>query len=148
MSLDPLRLIEHVHGHLGWLAAAALVHPAVALRSDTRRAHLAVGLATAFVTAASALGAWLYVSYREELRQGIFLHAPAIGLLFERKEHLAFGAVVFAWAGASAHFAAVRATPEARPGLRTIARRAFTAAAALAVLVAVLGTVVAVYRSF
>ena len=36
------------------------------------------------------------------------MHAPSIGLLFERKEHLAFGAVVLAWAGAAAYFAAPR----------------------------------------
>jgi hypothetical protein len=140
MSLDPLRLIEHIHGHLGWLSAAALVHPAIVLRDRARRANLAVGLATTFVTVASGIGVWLYVSYREKLRQGIFLHAPAIGLLFERKEHLAFGAVVLAWAGASAYVAASRATPEVRGSLRTIAHRSFVAA--------VLGTVVAVYRSF
>lgn len=148
MALDPLRLIEHVHGHLGWLAAAVLVHPAVVLRSRTRRAHLAVGLATGLVTVASAIGAWLYVAYRERLKQGIFQHAPAVGYMFERKEHLAFGAVVLAWAGAAAYFAAARATPDMRGRLRTIAFRSFCASSALAVVVAVLGTVVAVYKSF
>jgi len=148
MSLDPLRLLEHVHGHLGWLSAAALVHPAIVLRSPKRRAHLAVGLGTTLATVAAAIGAWLYVSYREKLRQGIFLHAPAIGLLFERKEHLAFGAVVLAWAGAGAYVAATRAEEGRRGALRTIAHRAFVASAAFAVLVSVLGTVVAVYKSF
>ena len=148
MQLDALRLIEHVHGHLGWLAAAILVHPALVLRRRARPAGLAVGLATAFVTVAAAMGAWLYVAYRERLKQGIFQHAPTIGLLFERKEHLAFGAVVLAWAGAAAYFAAPHASAATRERLRTIACRAFTAAAALALLVAVLGTIVAVYRGF
>ncbi|MDB4939439.1 MAG: hypothetical protein JWP87_6411 [Labilithrix sp.] len=148
MLLDPVRLTEHVHGHLGWLAAAILLHPAIVLRSRTRRAHWAVGLATGFVTVASALGVWLYVAYRERLKQGIFLHAPSVGLLFERKEHLAFGAVVLAWAGAAAYVAAERAPGEARESLRTIAFRAFCASAALSILVAVLGTIVAAYRSF
>lgn len=148
MLLDPARLIEHVHGHLGWLAAATLVHPAVVLRSRTRRAPWAVGVSTAFVTVASGLGVWIYVAYRERLKQGIFLHAPAIGFMFERKEHLAFGAVVLAWAGAAAYFAAPRATPKMRETLRTIAFRAFCASAALAVLVALLGTIVAVYKTF
>jgi hypothetical protein len=133
---------------MGWLAAAVLVHPAIVLRSRTRRAHVAVGLAAGFVTVASALGAWLYVAYRERLKQGIFMHAPSVGLLFERKEHLAFGAVVLAWAGAAAYFAAERASARTREGLRTIAFRAFCASAALSILVAVLGTIVAVYRSF
>jgi len=148
MLLDPVRLIEHVHGHLGWLAAAILVHPAIVLRNRNRRAHLAVGMAAGLVTLASALGLWLYVAYRERLRQGIFQHAPAVGLLFERKEHLAFGAVILAWAGTAAYFAAPRATAETRMLLRVIAFRAFCGSAALAILVALLGTVVAVYRSF
>jgi hypothetical protein len=148
MSLDPLRLLEHIHGHLGWLSAAILVHPALLLRSKTRRADLAVGIATALVTAGSALGLWLYVAYRDALKQAIFLHAPGYGLLFERKEHLAFGALLLAWAGGAAYFAARRAAEPVRTTLRTIAYRAYVASAALALIVAVLGTVVAVYKSF
>jgi len=147
-SLDPLRLAEHVHGHLGWLAAALLVHPAIVLRDRRRRAPLAVALATAAVTLGAAGGAWLYVAYRAELKQQIFIEAPAIGYLFERKEHLAFGAVVLSWAGCAAYFAAPRATNEVAAILRTIAFRSFVASAGLALVVAVLGTVVAVHRSF
>jgi hypothetical protein len=148
MPIDTLRLLEHVHGHLGWLAVALLVHPAILLRSRSRRAHLAVGVATALVTAGSALGAWLYVAYRDQLKQSIFLHARSYGLLFERKEHLAFGALMLAWAGCAAYFAAQRASGTLRETLRTIAFRAYVGAAALALLVAVLGTIVAVYKSF
>jgi hypothetical protein len=136
--MDTTRLFEHVHGHVGWLAAAVLIHPGILLRRPERRAHLAVGLATAFVTVAAALGAWLYVPYRARLKQGIFVDAPVYGLLFERKEHLAFAAVLFAWAGAAAYFG----------GRRTIALRSFAASATLATSVAALGTVVASYRSF
>jgi hypothetical protein len=148
MPLDALRLSEHVHGHLGWLAAALLVHPAIVLRNRQRRAHLAVGLATGALTVVAGLGAWLYVAYREQLKQHIFIHSPAVGLLFERKEHLAFGAVALAWAGCVAYFAALRATPSTSATLRTIAFRSYVASAALALVVAVLGTVVAVYKSF
>jgi hypothetical protein len=148
MQLDPLRLVEHVHGHLGWLAAALLVHPAIVLRNRMRRAHLAVGFATGAVTLGGAVGAWLYVAYREHLKQQIFIHSPAIGLMFERKEHLAFGAIVLAWAGCAAYFVAPRATSEVRRTLRTIAFRSFVASAALAITVAVMGTIVAVYKSF
>lgn len=148
MPLDLLRLSEHVHGHVGWLAAALLVHPAIVLRSRTRRAHLAVALATGAVTIGAAGGAWLYVAYRAELKPHIFAHAPWVGLLFERKEHLAFGSVMLAWAGFAAYFAAPRATPEVRATLRTIAFRSFVGSAALAIAVAALGTIVAVYRSF
>lgn len=138
-----------MHGHLGWLAAALLIHPAVVLRDRGRRAHLAVVLACAFVTVASTLGAWIYVAYRDHLRQAIFLSSPAIGLLMERKEHLAFASVVFTWAGTAAYFGAPRAEERSmRRTLRTIAFRAFACAAALALVVAVLGTIVAVHRSF
>jgi hypothetical protein len=146
--LDPLRFAEHVHGHLGWLAAALLVHPALVLRDRKRRAHLAVALATVAVTLGGAGGCWLYVAYRAELKQNIFADAPSVGLLFERKEHLAFGAILLAWAGCAAYFAAPRATSEVRELLRTIAFRAFVASAALALVVAALGTIVAVYKSF
>jgi hypothetical protein len=148
MSQALLRLLEHVHGHLGWLAAAVLVHPAVVLRDRRRRAHLAVALATGSVTAGAALGLFLYVYWRELLKQEVFFEAPAIGLLFERKEHLAFGAVGLSWAGAGAYFAAPRATPAVGQTLRTIAFRAFVAAAALALAVAAIGTFVAAHASF
>ncbi|MBX3191423.1 MAG: hypothetical protein KF819_30790 [Labilithrix sp.] len=148
MLLDPVRLTQHVHGHLGWIAAAVLVHPAILLRDRKRRAHLAVGSATALATIAGAIGAWLYVAYRERLKQGIFMRSPAVGLLFERKEHLAFAAVVLAWAGAAAYFGAIEAKAELRETLRTIAFRAFVGSASLAVVVAVLGTIVSVFKSF
>ena len=148
MSLDSLRLIEHVHGHLGWLAAAILVHPAIVLRDRERRAHLAVSLSTGLVTLASAIGVWLYVGYRAELKAGIWSASPPMGLLFERKEHLAFGAVVLTWAGCATYFAARRASQKLAVPLRTIAFRAFVLAAGLSILVAVLGTTVAIYKSF
>src|ERR1700749_2784290 len=96
-ALDLARVGEHLHGHVGWLAAIALVPPAIFLRRHERRAHLSVGLAVAMATLAGAMGASLYPSYRERLRPGIFAGAPFIGYLFERKEHLAFGAVLLAW---------------------------------------------------
>lgn len=136
--MDTTRLFAHVHGHLGWLAAAALLHPAIVLRRKDKRARLAVGLATGFATFAAALGAWLYVPYRAQLKQRIFLDAPAYGLLFERKEHLAFAAVLFAWAGAAAYAS----------DHRVLSQRSFAAAAALAIIAAAVGTIVASYRSF
>lgn len=147
--MDLLRLAEHAHGHVGWLAAALLVHPAIVLRDRRRRAHLAVVLSSAFVTVASAVGAWIYVAYRDQLRQAIFVSSPAVGLLMERKEHLAFASLVLAWAGTAAYFGAPRAKEgPVRESLRTIAFRAFACSAALAVVVAVLGTIVAVEKTF
>jgi hypothetical protein len=146
--LDPLRFLEHLHGHLGWLAAAALVHPAVLLRDKGRRAHLAVGLSVALVTLVASLGVALYGPYRDKLKQGLFLNAPFVGLLFERKEHLAFGAWVLAVAGLFAYLGASRAGEGARVPLRRAAFFAFVAAACLATITAALGTIVASYRTF
>jgi hypothetical protein len=148
MDLEPLRVLERVHGHAGWLGAALLIHPAVLLRSRTRSADLAVGTATTIVTAVAALGLFLYVDYRERLKRQIFTDAPDVGFLFERKEHLAFGAVMLAWAGCAAYFSAARATSPLRETLRTIAFRAFVASAALATAVASIGTYVAIFASF
>ena len=147
-STQVLRLIEHTHGHLGWLAAAALLHPAILLRNRKRRAHLSVVLATGFVTVVGSLGVLLYGPYRDILKQRIFIDAPRVGLLFERKEHLAFGAIVLAWSGAIAYAVANRAGESLREPLRSFAHRAFIAATALAVGTAALGTVVAAYRTF
>jgi hypothetical protein len=147
-SLDPVRLLEHLHGHIGWLAAAALAHPAVLLRRSTRRAHLSVALAVGFVSVVGALGVAIYGPYRDQLRQSIFIHAPATGWLFERKEHLAFGAIALAWAGALAYFAAGGVDDATRAPLRAFAFRAFVIACVLAIVTAALGTYVAVYRTF
>ncbi|MDP9034166.1 MAG: hypothetical protein M3O50_05125 [Myxococcota bacterium] len=146
--LDPLRLEEHVHGHLGWLAAAALVHPAILLRRPRRRAHVAVGLAVALVSVTGVLGVLLYGPYRDTLRQPLFARSAGLGYLFERKEHLAFGALLLAWAGAIAYAAELRADGSLRDSLRRVAQFAFVAAAALAALTAALGTVVAAYSTF
>lgn len=149
MSDTALRLWERVHGHLGWLAAVALVHPAVLLQRPKRRAPLAVGLAVGGVTVVSGLGAWLYPKYRAELKQPLFLRAPSIGWLFERKEHLAVGALVLAWAGLLAHLAVPWASDsEVKASLAKIAHRSFVASSLLALLTAVLGTVVASWSSF
>jgi hypothetical protein len=149
--IDSLRLAEHLHGHLGWLAAAVLIHPAIVLRRRIR-ADFAVGLAVAFVTVAGGMGACLYPFYREKIKQSIFIQDPRIGLLFERKEHLAFGVVALAWAGTIAYLVArgdrLDQNPATRDSLRKASHAAFVAAAALAVLVAALGTVVATFKSF
>ena len=147
--IDSLRLEEHLHGHIGWLAAIALIHPAVVLRRTERRAHLAVGLSVGIVTLAGGLGAAIYGDYRDKLRQSIFQQARVVGYLFERKEHLAFGAVLLAWAGAIAYVAAIRyAEVGGRDALRKAAHWAFVASAVLTVVTALLGTIVASYRTF
>ena len=149
MSPLALRVAEHVHGHLGWLAAAALLHPAILLRNPKRRALLAASLAAAFVTLAGALGAALYPAYRERLKQSLFIHAPTIGWLFERKEHLAFGAIALAWVGVVAHASSRRFDDEGtRDRLAVLAHRAFVFAFLLSALTAGLGVAVAVHATF
>jgi hypothetical protein len=146
--IDPVRIQEHIHGHIGWLAAISLVHPAIVLRRVKRRAHLAVGLSVGLVTLAGGLGAYMYPEYRDRLRQSLFQHAPVIGYLFERKEHLAFGAFLLAWAGTAAYLAAMRLEGDTRDRLRRAAHWSFIAAAAMAVVTAALGTVIASYKTF
>ncbi|HSQ67682.1 MAG TPA: hypothetical protein VLM85_30940 [Polyangiaceae bacterium] len=142
-----LRWLEHVHGHAGWLAAATLIHPAILLRKPNRRAPWSVWVATLVTTLVCVAGGLLYGPYRAILKQRIFQTAPSIGLLFERKEHLAFGALLFAWIGALAYVAASRGKPS-HATLRKLSQRSFAIAAALAVVVAALGTAVAVFRTF
>jgi len=146
--IDPVRFIVRVHGHLGWLAAIALVHPAILLRRTRRKAHLSVGLGVGIVTTVFVLGVSFYGEYRDRLRQSIFQQAPSIGYLFERKEHLAWGALMLAWTGTAAYVGAHWAPDAVRDPLRKAAHWAFVAAAALAVSTATLGTIVAAYKSF
>lgn len=142
-----LRLLERVHGHLGWLAAIALIHPAIVLRNPRRRARLAAFLSTALATLVGALGGFIYADYSKLLRRAVYLASPRYGLLFERKEHLAFAAIALAWAGCLLHLTARDDDPGA-PARARAAHLAYVAAAALAVLVAALGTVIASFRSF
>jgi hypothetical protein len=146
--LDPLRVAEHLHGHLGWLAAIALVHPAVLLRQPSRRAHASVALSVAVTTLAGALGVALYGPYRDRLRQPIFVHAPTVGYLFERKEHLAFAAILLSWIGAISYAGAQWVDGSVRGSLRRAAHVAFLASAVFAIVTAILGTFVAAYKTF
>lgn len=145
--MNALRLLERVHGHLGWLAAVALLHPAILLRNPRRRARLSVVLATAFATLSGALGAFIYADYSRTLRRTIYLASTRYGLLFERKEHLGFAAIALAWAGCLLHLTARSDDPTAATRARA-AHLAFVAAAALTIVVATLGTVIASFRSF
>ncbi|HEX7604328.1 MAG TPA: hypothetical protein VF316_22070 [Polyangiaceae bacterium] len=149
MSLALLRLLEHVHGHVGWLAVAALLHPAILLRNPRRRARLSVILATLLAMGAGAMGAAVYPEYRLRLKQEIFLHAPRLGWCFERKEHLAVGAIGFAVIGCIAHLSAWGFEDDGvRELMARSAHRAYVAAFGLAFVVAVLGVAVASFSTF
>ncbi len=145
--MDPIRALAHVHGHLGWLAAAILVHPAVILMRARRTPRARTpALATGIVTAQAALGAWIYPAYRERVRARLFQTEPHVGWLFERKEHLAFGLVIVAWIGLVLVLTArSRDDEEERARLGRTAGLAYVVAAGLAVTVAILGTVVGIH---
>jgi hypothetical protein len=148
VPIDPIRLAERIHGHLGWLAAIALVHPAILLRNPKRKAPLSVTLSVANVSLVFALGCLIYGAYRDRLRQHIFQEAAPIGYLFERKEHLAFGVLLLAWAGGLAYYAATRVGEPVRGSLRRASHWAFVIACVLAVVTASLGIVVAAFKTF
>lgn len=142
-----LRLLERIHGHAGWLAVAALLHPVIVLRSPGRRARGAAWSSTLLVSAVAGLGASLYPSYRSLLKQAIFQENATLGWWFERKEHLAVGAVCFAWVGLLCHLAAHRESAFQKR-LAALAHRAYAAAFLSAGVVATIGTIVAANRSF
>jgi hypothetical protein len=143
-----LRALEKIHGHTGWLAAAALLHPAILLRRRERKARLSVVLAPATLTVAAVLGLQLYSPYRLQLKQRLFVEAPTIGWLFERKEHLAVAALSFAWFGCIAHLSAWHVERPTRDRLAGLAHHAFVVATVLSVVVAVIGVTVAVRAPF
>ena len=58
-----LRFLESIHGHLGVLALASLIHPAILLRKGlplSFRSRLSVIAATTLTVLAFALGLYLY----------------------------------------------------------------------------------------
>jgi len=148
VPIDPIRLAERIHGHLGWLAAIALMHPAILLRNPRRKAHLSVGFAVGTITAVFTVGCLIYGAYRDRLRQALFQQAPPIGYLFERKEHLAFGALLLAWAGGFAYIAAIRVDGPLRDSLRRASHWAFVGACLLALVTASLGIVISAFKTF
>lgn len=92
MTLEALRRIASVHGLLAWSATVLLGIAAVLLAR--RRPVLVVSVfATALTAIVSGLGMLLHDPYTSRLRQRIFIHDPALGWLFERKEHFAFGSL-------------------------------------------------------
>ncbi len=101
--IDWVELSRSIHGHAGVLAAAALVHPVVFLRPGrplSRGQRWALGGGAGLVGAVYASGLALYPGYRERERPALMQHDFLLALWFERKEHLAFVAVVLAGAAA------------------------------------------------
>jgi hypothetical protein len=126
-------LLARVHGHLGWIGVALLLHPVLFLGrpGGARRARPLAWAAVALLTVQSALGAAAYPAYRQGPKRLLLQHALGAAQAFEVKEHLAFCALVLAWGGALALDGHPRA-----------ARALLAGAAACGVAVGLLGVLV------
>ena len=146
MSPATLQLVARAHAVVAWLATVTLLLAVPPLITRPRgRFTAAIASASALgITIAGGLGVLLEAAYRAQIRQRLFVRSPAIGWLFERKEHLAFGAILLAWCALSTT-AAARLTrePERAGDLERAARLAGIAAAALALAASVMSAIVA-----
>ncbi len=142
-----LRVLERVHGHIGWLSAAALIHPAIVLRNPRRKARGAALSGALVPTLAGALGAFLYRDFGRTLKRPLFTASHVMGELFERKEHLAVAAVALAWTGFLLHVS-VRSSDASSQARARGAHYAFVAAAVMTAVVSTLGTAVSSFLSF
>ncbi len=142
-----LRLGEAVHGYLGWLTVAALLHPTILLRRSGGTPRWAVRTALLLVTLAALGGATLYPWFRTEVRPELFQRSRFIGWWFERKESLGVLAFTLAWAGGVSAWLASVPGPRSRVFRRTAAL-AFALSAAAAALTAAAGTASRVMASF
>ena len=62
-------------------------------RTSPTRTLPSAASGTLLASGAGALGAALYPRYREIIKPVLFAESPHIGWAFERKEHLAIGAI-------------------------------------------------------
>lgn len=146
MSPGTLHLVARAHAVAAWVATAALVVALpLLIRARRSRFTLAISAAAAIaVTIAGGLGVLLEATYRARIRQRLFVRSPALGWLFERKEHLAFGAILLAWCALSTMVAAqISRDPARARDLHVAARLAGIAAAGLALAAAVMAAIVA-----
>jgi hypothetical protein len=154
MTTDTLRWLAGVHGVLAWAATLGLTAAAIAQRQwgqGTAKGRAIVAAAAAvLVSGAFGVGLRLDLPYRGRLRQQVFIDAPALGWLFERKLHLSFGAVALAWC-AVALLAASAAAAQHRgrsAALGRGGRATLAASAGLAILAAIASAIVGRRHSF
>jgi len=141
------RMFQAVHGHLGLLAGAALVHPALILRRGkplSRRNRWAIALAALFTCVAFGSGLFIYGSYRSQVKRQLFQASARSGLIFETKEHLGFMVLCLCMGAAVAALVAPRDAQE----LRRACAGVFGLAAILCFLVSALGTYVTAVQGF
>jgi hypothetical protein len=147
-----VRALEFAHGVAAWIATALLLFAAAsrfaprALAPLHRRASVVGLLATVVITVAAALGLALDGAYQNELRQRLFIEAPRLGWLFERKHHVAVVAVLLAWCAGAAVALRARRSDDGEAfdaNLERIARRGYVAAFAFAAFAAIASVIVA-----
>ncbi len=162
MTSETLHTLAQIHGLGSWLALALL------LLSSVRSRRIPTPIPTSiFVTAAAAtcmtslsaaIGFALHFPYQYRLRQRIFLESETLGRLFERKEHLAFGALLLSWCAlcalitiglrhrarsSSSHIAAYPQNDAILSDLKRTVFFAFSASAVLAAMACVAASIVA-----
>ncbi len=144
MSVDTLRLLEHVHALLAWVGTLGLVLAAwLFLRSSASTRTRAVGAtAVALLAVAAMIGLALQAPYRRLVRQRLFVMSPSLGWLFERKQHAAFGALLLGVSALASLLLCARRLPGARSYRRSSAV-AWTASAALALFASIASAIVA-----
>jgi hypothetical protein len=109
-------VLERLHGHVGWLALALLLHPVLTLRLRRgwgRWTQLTADLAVALLAAPYVIGLIIYPGYRAWVKPDLLREAPAIAAAFETQEHLAAFALALAVGGALT-LRAGRRSPAAR----------------------------------
>lgn len=135
--IDPTLLLRTWHGWLGVLAIALLLHPVVAGRPATSRgARWSVGLGIALATAAFASGWLIYPTYRTDLKPALLRLDRPLAAAFETKEHLAWYVLCLAVAGGGLLLVS------REPGVVRTARWMLAVAAALGMVVALIGSFV------
>ena len=105
MTPEQYALFARLHGHLGWLGLAVLLHPILLLSRGgalSRLGRLTVWLALALITAPYAAGLLLYPTYRSAVKPALISSALPWAMAFETKEHLAFFTVVLTLSGGTA----------------------------------------------
>ena len=137
--MDWVELARSVHGHIGVLAAIALVHPVIFLRPNrplSRGQRWSVAGAGALFAVAMGMGLALYPHFRETERPRLLAHDFAVAMWFERKEHLVYIAACLVFGGVGTVFLARNGEHNGR------ARLMFGLAAGICLFAASVGTTV------
>ena len=129
MTPAELRSLSGVHGALAWASVVVLLVAVVAAwigrragtigaRGAARVSAWTVPLAAVLGVATFATGLSLHGPFQSKLRQRLFIASEALGWLFERKEHVAFGALVLSLSALFAAWAARALSGRALSGRR------------------------------